>query len=472
MTIAVPDTDDPAPAERHRETLEGHRRHGEPLWALAGFAAFALIVLARHAALLEPDDYAYRASIVALAHGHVLLTNTQYHALAHQLGGAGILQWHHLASGTWISEKNPGYPFLAVPFDLAGLLRAAPLAYGALGCLGLYHGARAWLGRGAGALSVWRYCFSGAALTFAWRATMPSFTDASLVAAGAGGLLWTLLRPEASGRRRLVVGLASFVALEAAVLVRYTNAVELAVAGLAVLALARRCRLPRGTVAAWLSSVVVAAGVVLAFDAWAYGRATSTGYRTGEISFSLASVGANLRAMPAQFTRAMPLWLIATSALGWIALRPVTHRASSERDARARDAVVAGVLGAGWLGLWFLYLTYTWTATQLGGAAGGPGAGALTVHVIRFYLPALGPMALLGAWVLRRIPRRGHVVVVGVLVVGALWSFQSMATSGALGAGPGHGAQPGAPGYRPGPGVPLGPPGSPPVRAPSGSGPG
>ena len=49
-----------------------------------------------------------------------------------------------------ISEKNPGYPFLALPFQALGLLRVAPLFYGALGCLGLFAGARRWLGHWGG----------------------------------------------------------------------------------------------------------------------------------------------------------------------------------------------------------------------------------------------------------------------------------------------------------------------------------
>jgi len=62
--------------------------------------------------LLEPDDYAYRASIIALTQGHLSLSNAEYQALSSQLrtgGGPGIMQWVHTTSGSWISEKNPGY---------------------------------------------------------------------------------------------------------------------------------------------------------------------------------------------------------------------------------------------------------------------------------------------------------------------------------------------------------------------------
>src|SRR3954447_13610023 len=116
--------------------------------AMAAFAALYVTVLLRSAQLLEPDDLAYRASIVALTHGHITLTTAQYQALADQLGG--IAQWVQLPNGSWLSEKNPGYPFFAAPFQLLGILRAAPLFYGALGCLGLYAGGRRWLGRWGG----------------------------------------------------------------------------------------------------------------------------------------------------------------------------------------------------------------------------------------------------------------------------------------------------------------------------------
>jgi hypothetical protein len=105
-----------------------------------------------------------------------------------------IVQWVQLANGRWISEKDPGYPFLAAPFQALGIIRLAPLFYGALGCLGLFFGARRSLGRFGGGAVVGLYCTSGAALLFAWRDYMPTFTDASLIAAGTGALLWRCSR--------------------------------------------------------------------------------------------------------------------------------------------------------------------------------------------------------------------------------------------------------------------------------------
>ena len=194
MSTSAPD---PAAAAATRPGLL------EVLVALACFAVLCGAALARPVKLLEPDDYAYRASIVALTEGHVRLTDTQYRDLAARLmekdaaaglrGSRGISQWTQLADGRWISEKNPGYPFLAAPFEAAGVVRLAPLFYGGLGCLALFAGGRRWLGAWGGTFAVGLFCSSGSALAFAWRVWMPTFTGAALVAAGAGALLWALL---------------------------------------------------------------------------------------------------------------------------------------------------------------------------------------------------------------------------------------------------------------------------------------
>ncbi|MDE3086822.1 MAG: hypothetical protein KGJ77_08650, partial [Acidobacteriota bacterium] len=314
----------PAPAARGRTAVEAFLgwRWAEPAVALLGFGALSLVVLTKATALLEPDDYAYRASIVALAHGQVLLTTAQYQALAHQLGsGTGIVQWVHLPDGRWISEKNPGYPFFAVVFSVLGVLRLAPLFYGGLASGALYLGARRWLGRWAGAAAVLLFCTSGAAITFAWRATMPTFTDASLVATGAGLLLWAMLAAEASRRRRTGAGLGAFLALEAATSIRYTDVTELVVAILAVLVFARRAGVDRRMLSWWAASVALFAGGVLVFDTLVYGAPLRTGYGAGEITFSLSALWPNLLHMPAPLVEAMPMALLAAVGAGGTALR-------------------------------------------------------------------------------------------------------------------------------------------------------
>src|SRR5690242_4763401 len=299
----------------------------EAALAFAGFAALCTAVLTVAPQTAEPDDGAYRASIVAVTEGHLLtLSAPQAETLAGKLGdnpSAPPNQWVQLTDGRWISEKDPGYPFLAAPFEKLGIIRWAPLFYGALACLALFFGTRRWLGRFGGLAAVGLYCSSGAALAFAWRDYMPTFTDASLIAAGSGSLLWAMLATEASLRRRTWAGLAGFIAIEIATFVRYTNIVVL---GCAVVAMMlawglRAARLPLRTLRWWLSSVAAFGAGVAIFDDLVYGGPLTTGYQPGEVRFSLGAVGANLRLMPAHLLQAMPMLCTRVDSAG------VDHRA-------------------------------------------------------------------------------------------------------------------------------------------------
>jgi hypothetical protein len=448
----------------------------EALFAVAAFAVLCVLVLRTPAFMPEPDDHAYQGSVVALADGYPLtLSAAQVHTLAARLGAAGgqlgagpagIAQWVRLTDGRWISEKDPGYPFLAVVFQLLGIIRLAPLCYGALACLGLYAGARRWLGRFGGAAAAGLYCSSGAALLFAWRDYMPTFIDASLVAAGTGILLWTLLATEAGPRRRRWAGLAGFACLELAVFARYTDIVVLGCAVLAVLVVWRRraAGITGGMLGWWLGSAAVFGAGLATFDTLVYGGPLRQGYQPGEITFSLSAIGPNLRYMPGNLLPAIPVLVPGLAALGWILWRWLRARrltltadaspagvATGTAPPARRDAAVALALGGSWLAVWGLYAAYTWTARPT------PPGISFSLPVIRFYVPALGAIALLGAWLVTRFPGRvsGRAWLTGlacVAVTGAAFglgarSFHEM-ISGAPGAHIGHGCA--APG--PGPG--------------------
>ena len=51
---------------------------------------------------------------------------------------------------------------------------------------------------------------------------------------------------------------------------------------------------------------------------------------------------------------------------------------------------------------WRLYAAYTWTANPI----------LSTLQSIRFYVPALGAIALLGSWLVTRLPRRASLAAV------------------------------------------------------------
>ncbi len=134
----------------------------------------------------------------------------------------------------------------------------------------------------------------------------------------------------------------------------------------------------------------------------------------------------------------MPGLVLGLAALAWIAGRYWRlRRAGHARAAPARrDLAVALALAASWCGVWVLYAAYDWTAH--------PGLSAL--QGARFYVPALGAIALLGAWlVVRAAPRASLAALTTAAVVLVMfglgaWAFADMRDHAFL--GPPHGGGP------------------------------
>jgi hypothetical protein len=409
-----------------RRSIQGW---AEAALASVVFAALCIVVLSVAPQIAEPDDGAYHHSIAAVAMGNFLtLSRPELDAVSASIGDRpGVPnQWVELPDGRYISEKNPGYPYLAAPFEAMGIIRWAPLFFAAVGCLGLFIGARRWLGQFGGVAAVGLYCSSGAALAFAWRDYMPTFTDASLIAAGTGALLWALLATEATNRRRTLAGLAGFAAMEVATFVRYTDIVILGCTVVAVIVAwsVRAFRLPLRTLCWWLASVAVFGIGVALFDDLVYGAPLATGYTAGEISFDIGAILPNLQGMPGHLVEAMPMLVLGLLALVGIVVQGlVMHRVEGQVAGGARvDLWVGAALAGSWFAIWGLYSAYSWTTDPT----------SVTVQVVRFYVPAVGPISLLGAWVVTRLRRPAWLAgLVSVVVTTAMfclgvWSFYAM----------------------------------------------
>jgi hypothetical protein len=173
--------------------------------------------------------------------------------------------------------------------------------------------------------------------------------------------------------------------------------------------------------------VAVFGAGVAAFDDLAYGAPLASGYRPGEVVFSLGAVLPNFRYMPGRLIRDMPMLVLGLAALVWIIMRWVRlRRAGGGAAATARrDFGVGLALAASWFSVWGLYAAYTWTAV--------PGqAWSAVLQTTRFYVPAMGAISLLGAWLLVRVPPRATLAALAsaVVVAGAfglgVWSYASM----------------------------------------------
>src|SRR5881398_690984 len=186
----------------------------------------------------------------------------------------------------------------------------------------------------------------------------------------------------------------------------------------------RAARLPLRTLCWWLASVAVFGAGVAIFDDLVYGGPLTTGYQPGEVTFVLGAIGPNLRIMPAHLMQAMPMLVLGLTALAWIILRwLVLRRIGGQAGAVARrDLSVGAALAASWFAIWGLYSAYTWTADPT----------SVTVQVVRFYVPPIGAIALLGAWLVTRIPGRAwragltSAAVITAMFGLGVWSFYDM----------------------------------------------
>ena len=112
------------------------------------------------------------------------------------------------------------------------------------------------------------------------------------------------------------------------------------------------------------------------------------------------------------------------AALAWIIVRGLMlRRVGGQVGAVARrDLWIGLAVAASWFAVWATYSAYYWTNDP----------SEDTLQTARFYVPAMGAISLLGAWLVTRIPGRGWLVgLTSVAVVTAMfwlgaWSFHAM----------------------------------------------
>jgi len=178
-------------------------------------------------------------------------------------------------------------------------------------------------------------------------------------------------------------------------------------------------RLAPRTLGLWLASVAVFGAAVAIFDDLVYGGPLTTGYGSGQIAFDPGAIVPNLRSMPAHLMEAMPMFVLGLVALAWIGIRALaTRRTSGPAAVVARQDLWIGLaLALSWFAVWGLYSAYSWTADPT----------SVTVQVVRFYVPAIGAISLLGAWLVTRI--RGPAWLAGLTAAAVITAMFGLGVS-------------------------------------------
>ena len=254
---------------------------------------------------------------------------------------------------------------------------------------------------------------------------MPTFTDASLVAAGTGALLWAILAAEARPRRRTWAGLAGFAAIEIADLRPLHQHRGPRLRGRHrdrdLVAASRDIAAPHAGLVAGVGRRLRAALAI--FDDLVYGGPLTTGYRLVRSPSASARSERICAPCPHISCRQCPCWCWAYWRWRGSSDGGRCCAGGSQAAAMARRDVWVGLaVGASWVAIWGLYSAYTWTTDPTN----------LTVQVVRFYLPALGAISLLGAWLVTRTPGRTWLrgltstAVIATLFGLGVWAFHAM----------------------------------------------
>jgi hypothetical protein len=415
-----------------------------------GFVAAMSLILATPLQMPDPDDWAYYLGVRNFSQGHFTIDSLAEYRQSVEIGQEGgvLLQYLPIGPNKWALEKAPGAVFYLVPFEKMGIPR-----YGnVLLALGMVIVTFILLKRlrdeKAAMIGSLLVLFTPISLVMLNRVYMDTYASLAFLVMGGGLYIYYHLE-----RNRLTAwkgGTLLFLAFFFtgwSVITRYTN-LPIAVILALHLVITRFIAWRQGQetrIKLEIIPIVLGAGLpllaILLYDYFVFGSPLKTGYSITPypIKFAfqyLGQVDANGESIPWQILRynlqaASRNWLIGFPLLiiGIPAFLVMLYQKiavsfkwgrSSEKWAGLRTEMPGDIflVLTGWfVAVFFLYLTYEWTA--------GLQEGGGFVIFDRFCLPGLFPVAVICALTMARFPYKILIPVMAILVVfGALLYLQ------------------------------------------------
>ena len=418
-----------------------------PILAAAAFIAVVILLLVVPDRFKEPDDWAYRYAVENMSHGRLTVDDTlhkQQVTEAAQQGGQ-LGQYVQIRDHTWAFEKSPGYVYFLIPFFLAGVPQLANMVLATGLALATYLLLKRLKDEQTACLGVFFVLFTPIGLAMMQREYMDSFSSAAFLGIGGALYIYYCLSANMSNQKYASITLfsAGFL-LAAGVASRYTDAT---VAGVfaAHFIITRVLKIRQGKWSrVWREGLPLAVGaaIPIALLLWyqyaVFGSLFTYGYEytKGDVTFAYQYLGdprfwqiisTNIRHLSWPLVIGFPLLLLSIPAGIIGSWQKITNGVGRLRKYHRNDwwpELTPGIwmLMLGWvIAVFGLYVMYQWTANQ--------GTGRPFITVTRFYLPALFPLAMFAALLLRKIPGKLAVFSIAVAVIsGGLLFAQSSTT--------------------------------------------
>ena len=402
------------------------------------FIATAL-VLSTPVQMPDPDDWAYYHGVRNFSQGHFTVDNQTWYLEAMETGRHGniLLQYLPIAYNKWALEKAPGYVFYLIPFQKLGL----PQYGNVLLALGMVIVTFILLKRlrdeKAAMIGSLLMLFTPISLVMLNRAYMETYASLALLVIGGGlYIYYHLERDKLTPLKGGTLLFLAFFFTGWSVITRYTNlpiAVVLALHLVVTRFIAWR-KGQRTGIRVEILPLFLGIGLpllaILLYDYFVFGSPLTYGYSLTpfptKFAFQyLGQVDANGESIPAQIIRynlqgfsrnlliGFPLLIIGIPGFAVVLYHKFAAYFKRDRSSGKWSSLrtelswdILLILIGWFVFVFFLYLTYEWTAgLQKGGGF---------VIFDRFMLPGLFPVAIICALIIARFPYK---VLIPVMVI-------------------------------------------------------
>jgi hypothetical protein len=419
-------------------------RHVNPYRLIVGmgFVVAMALILATPVQMPDPDDWAYYYAVKNFSQGRFTVDNAAQYQQATETGrhGSFLLQYLPIAYNKWAFEKAPGYVFYLIPFQRLGIPR-----YGnVLLALGMVIVTYILLKRlrdentaMAGSLLM---LFTPIGLVMLNRTYMDTYASLAFIVIGGGlYIYYHLTRANLGPLKGGVTLFLAFFFTAWSVVVRYTNLPIAAVLALH-LVITRFVAWRRGQetgikreILPFLLGICLPMLAILLYDYYVFGSPLTNGYSLTpfDIKFAFQYIGkvdANGESIPVQIIRdnlqsfsrniciGFPLLLIGVPGFVTVVYQKFAVYFKRDKSLKKWSSLrtelpwdILSILIGWFVFVFFLYLTYEWTAGVL------PSNGFVIYD--RFYLPGLFPLAIIGALILARFPYKILLPVMLIIVI-------------------------------------------------------